>query len=509
MPMINYGAGVRSDPMDAYNEMVDAVRRPRLEREALEKQGQLSRLLSQAYGTQDDGQRRGMLQQLIGLDPTMGMSAAKALDPRMSMGDKPSQQKYVEWLLQNTPAEHRDQVIGVHAGYKSRPSSAAIQYKDGEDEFGNPIIRAFDPNNVGGQVMGSGQTYGAPVGTGMRGGAQMQPPSAHPPAMPPAQQGPRGDVFASLPPNLQVTSGLRTPERNRQVGGVANSYHLTNEARDVVPRSPQEAAQVRQWAAQNNMEVIDEGDHLHLEPRGNTSRQGNPTMPPQQPAPQGGGFIGRKKEDESYAVEDARQRAQLANSGAIGQQDAINAGIREAATQDAQIDALDRRGDAEATNAGNREFAVQQAKMRAERDGKRANTALDNTETLTLLDGAEELLKRASGGALEAARDRVAGAFNQTTEGSRATAGLNVISAKLVGKVPRFEGPQGVLDVELYKQAAGDLANVMLPVGQRLAALQTMRQLARNATNQPRGPQSQQPSQQRPSSGGWAIQEVP
>ena len=41
-----------------------------------------------------------------------------------------------------------------------------------------------------------------------------------------------------------------------------------------------------------------------------------------------------------------------------------------------------------------------------QRAGKQANTRLDSTETVTLLGGAEKLLQRASGGMVEAGRER-------------------------------------------------------------------------------------------------------
>ena len=67
-----------------------------------------------------------------------------------------------------------------------------------------------------------------------------------------------------------MTSTLRSASHNRRVGGVSNSYHLTGRARDSVPppgmsMSAYHALLVRQ---NPNMEVINEGDHVHIEPRG-------------------------------------------------------------------------------------------------------------------------------------------------------------------------------------------------------------------------------------------------
>ena len=95
----------------------------------------------------------------------------------------------------------------------------------------------------------------API-EGVAGGTQQAPAQAP-------------QLFAALGQKygIQPTSVTRTPERNRQVGGVANSYHLTGQAADfVVPQA--QKAQFIQDARQNGYEAIDEGDHIHIEPAG-------------------------------------------------------------------------------------------------------------------------------------------------------------------------------------------------------------------------------------------------
>ena len=71
-------------------------------------------------------------------------------------------------------------------------------------------------------------------------------------------------------PGERVTSTLRSPARNRAVGGVANSYHLTGQARDSVPPPGMSmatyAAELRRLNP--HLDVINEGDHVHIEPRG-------------------------------------------------------------------------------------------------------------------------------------------------------------------------------------------------------------------------------------------------
>jgi hypothetical protein len=71
-------------------------------------------------------------------------------------------------------------------------------------------------------------------------------------------------------PGERVTSTTRSAARNRAVGGVANSYHLTGQARDSVPPPGMGMAEYarRLQAANPHLEVINEGDHVHMEPRG-------------------------------------------------------------------------------------------------------------------------------------------------------------------------------------------------------------------------------------------------
>lgn len=70
-------------------------------------------------------------------------------------------------------------------------------------------------------------------------------------------------------PGERITSTLRSPAHNRAVGGVANSYHLTGQARDSVPPAGMSmAAYYHQLKALNpDKDVILESDHVHMEPR--------------------------------------------------------------------------------------------------------------------------------------------------------------------------------------------------------------------------------------------------
>jgi hypothetical protein len=60
------------------------------------------------------------------------------------------------------------------------------------------------------------------------------------------------------------------------------------------------------------------------------------------------------------------------------------------------------------------------------------------------------------------------------TTGAENIAKLEVLSYKLLQQIPRMEGAQSNIDVEMYKKAAGDLGNDKKPVSVRLAALETI-----------------------------------
>jgi hypothetical protein len=77
-------------------------------------------------------------------------------------------------------------------------------------------------------------------------------------------------------PGERVTSTYRPPAHNKAVGGVARSYHMRRYpdgspmARDSVPPPGMSMAAYADLLRRQNphLEVINEGDHVHMEPRG-------------------------------------------------------------------------------------------------------------------------------------------------------------------------------------------------------------------------------------------------
>lgn len=82
-----------------------------------------------------------------------------------------------------------------------------------------------------------------------------------------------GEYVAARIPGTKVTSGVRTPERNAQVGGVPNSQHMAangGQARDLIPPKGQDMSAFHrsvQATLPPGWEAINEGDHVHVELR--------------------------------------------------------------------------------------------------------------------------------------------------------------------------------------------------------------------------------------------------
>jgi hypothetical protein len=82
-----------------------------------------------------------------------------------------------------------------------------------------------------------------------------------------------------------------------------------------------------------------------------------------------------------------------------------------------------------------------------------------------------------TGSGFGSAVDAVSGFFGGSPSGAAEADSLKTVAARLVGRVPRFEGPQSDKDVTLYKEAAGNVGNEKLPRERRLAAARTMREI--------------------------------
>lgn len=169
----------------------------------------------------------------------------------------------------------------------------------------------------------------------------------------------------------------------------------------------------------------------------------------------------------------------LADAGVRAQFDPMIAGQTEAAREAARLAVYPRQTALEADRAGAVAAATAAGKSAADRSDQVRTRVRDAESSIASLEEAVRLLPQATGGMAGAAYDAAAGAAGVSTQGARANAQLKLIAADLVAKVPRFEGPQSNIDVQFYREAAGDLANASLPVETRLAAANKMLELRR------------------------------
>jgi hypothetical protein len=244
------------------------------------------------------------------------------------------------------------------------------------------------------------------------------PMAAAPAAMPAAtaRGGPRGpqieQLVSQLSPGVIVSGRARTPERNAEVDGVPNSYHLSDNARDFQPAKGQTVAQLAarlQPLKAQGYDVLAEGDHVHVEPGPSMGRAAAPAAP----------------------------RAATPVAAPTGGQT-----IAEAATQKALRKVLPIIG--------------------------------YNTEKGT--SRVEDLIKASTSGVLEMGGSEIFGAFGQGTSGRVALGELKTIAKnmtfeKLRGKL----GAQiSDADVQLIAETMADIANGNEPSNVRLASWQNV-----------------------------------
>lgn len=339
----------------------------------------------------------------------------------------------------------------VALGTQGRASSAGYGFDSIEDASGSKRPTRTDPRTGTQEVFVEESGQWVPLGSAA-------PPQAAAPAPNIAAQiGAQATqpdtshfgAFNSLAmefPNVSMTSGVRSPERNAAVGGQPNSQHLRGTAADyAVPQQLKPAFMSR--VRQLGYTPIDEGDHVHIQ----LPRQGSVA----------GIGRGRSAEQEAAAVEAAKLGVQQ-------QYLPTELGLRTDAALQQEAGKLN----------------VQQA---ADRSQKAFTRTRDADETLGLISEALNILPDATGSDVGSLVDRGAAFFGQSTKGADTNARLKIISAGLLAKVPRMEGPQSDKDVQMYKEASGDLGNDKLPVARREAAARQIVQLQRKYTSQQGG----------------------
>jgi len=116
-------------------------------------------------------------------------------------------------------------------------------------------------------------------------------------------------------------------------------------------------------------------------------------------------------------------------------------------------------------------------KARGDIEGGIETKGANAVGTQNLLDIADPLIDAATGSTVGAGADAVSKFFGKPTSGAEAIAKLKVLQAGLMTSMPRMEGPQSDRDVQLYRDASGQIGDPTVPADIKKAALQTIRQI--------------------------------
>lgn len=120
---------------------------------------------------------------------------------------------------------------------------------------------------------------------------------------------------------------------------------------------------------------------------------------------------------------------------------------------------------------------------KGEAQGGLAKKGINAMNVLETIELADPLIDVATGSSTGAAADKVAAFFGKSTSGDQAIAQLKIIQANLMTNMPRMEGPQSDRDVQLYREAAGEIGDANVPRARKKAAISMIRALQQKYTD--------------------------
>jgi hypothetical protein len=119
-----------------------------------------------------------------------------------------------------------------------------------------------------------------------------------------------------------------------------------------------------------------------------------------------------------------------------------------------------------------REYGKGEAEIDVQSNIKKPQQARD---TLSILSEADDLIEKSTGSYIGTGADFAARTVGVATPGAQANAKLRVLQAGLMTNMPRMEGPQSDRDVQLYREAAGQIGDSTIPNEIKKAAVSTIR----------------------------------
>jgi hypothetical protein len=166
-------------------------------------------------------------------------------------------------------------------------------------------------------------------------------------------------------------------------------------------------------------------------------------------------------QDQSHSVA-------LANLALARNADARAAKAAAQANEPAWVNDLERGIQIDPRSGNTRPIMAGGQPVGAKGESKKAESA---ESAQAIVDLAKPLIKKSTGSYSGAAWDQVMQGIGVSTSGADANAQLKVLQARLMTEQPRMEGPQSDRDVELYRQAAGEIGDPTIPKSRKMAAL--------------------------------------
>lgn len=209
----------------------------------------------------------------------------------------PTDVRSFEMMTQGLKPEDVERARRINLGLDGRASNAGYGFFEFQGADGLKRMGRNNPRTGSREVYDESTGEFVPLG----GTAGM---GAAPQAVASPANGNHYAAFSQLAtefPAVTMTSGVRSAERNAQVGGQPNSQHLNGTAADYAVPANQKPAFISR-ARQLGYQAIDEGDHIHLQvPRG-ASNNINPAL-----------AVGRSPEDQAARTAQATTNVENAN----------------------------------------------------------------------------------------------------------------------------------------------------------------------------------------------------
>lgn len=218
--------------------------------QAQRRAGNFVSVLTSIGSIQDPAQRLAAARQqapMFGLDPNT--ITADQVSPEFLEAQRMQALGLVEYLNQQREQEKMERPMfspfGVYMPRGTTPNQMGVGEQPEYVDRLPPGVRPRPNQPSSAPAVGGGERN-QPVGVSFRSSQEAD------------------SVITNLIPGVRVTSGARSPADNRRVGGVANSFHLQDRARDLVPPAGMTVGQLAAKLQQAGFRTLNEGNHVHV-----------------------------------------------------------------------------------------------------------------------------------------------------------------------------------------------------------------------------------------------------